>query len=186
MANFCCNPVLPGRAETCTAHGPGPRALHPARMFRHEFRNRSTPPPEGAYAAHPARNSFDGPRDRRPSPEEVSRVIRETRELCEQIADTVARHPAPFEFSGHAEMAGDAGEPRRTRRTATRGPRPRHPTQRISEVMMAQAATCPVCLEDYKLGQVVRRLPCMHFFHKRCIDQWLQRHGTCPTCRQPA
>jgi hypothetical protein len=34
---------------------------------------------------------------------------------------------------------------------------------------------CMVCLEDLKGGELVRCLPCMHFFHVDCIDAWLKR-----------
>lgn len=41
---------------------------------------------------------------------------------------------------------------------------------------------CVVCLETYKQREVVRILTCRHIFHKRCIDRWLLKRGTCPIC----
>ncbi|KAJ8908800.1 hypothetical protein NDN08_005504 [Rhodosorus marinus] len=43
---------------------------------------------------------------------------------------------------------------------------------------------CNVCLEAYKAGSPVRALPCLHFFHKKCIDTWLLAgKNTCPVCK---
>ena len=33
---------------------------------------------------------------------------------------------------------------------------------------------CSVCLENYESGQVVCRMPCGHFFHRRCLDEWFK------------
>uniref|UniRef100_UPI00358EB315 RING finger protein 150-like n=1 Tax=Myxine glutinosa TaxID=7769 RepID=UPI00358EB315 len=42
---------------------------------------------------------------------------------------------------------------------------------------------CAVCIEVYKLSDVVRILPCKHLFHKACVDPWLLDHRTCPMCK---
>ncbi|GFG33175.1 hypothetical protein Cfor_06759, partial [Coptotermes formosanus] len=42
---------------------------------------------------------------------------------------------------------------------------------------------CAVCIEPYKLSDVLRILPCRHEFHKLCIDPWLLEHRTCPMCK---
>ncbi|THU45147.1 hypothetical protein C4D60_Mb02t14800 [Musa balbisiana] len=48
-----------------------------------------------------------------------------------------------------------------------------------------KAICCAVCLQDFINGEDARRLPiCTHLFHVVCIDLWLVKHGSCPTCRQ--
>ncbi|XP_040949722.1 E3 ubiquitin-protein ligase SIS3 isoform X2 [Gossypium hirsutum] len=42
---------------------------------------------------------------------------------------------------------------------------------------------CPICLEEFHVGNEVRGLPCAHNFHVECIDQWLRLNVKCPRCR---
>lgn len=42
---------------------------------------------------------------------------------------------------------------------------------------------CPICLEEFYVGDEVRGLPCAHNFHVDCIDQWLRLNVKCPRCR---
>ncbi|XP_050920926.1 RING-H2 finger protein ATL56 [Lathyrus oleraceus] len=45
---------------------------------------------------------------------------------------------------------------------------------------------CAVCLDGFRNGQWCRNLAaCRHVFHRRCIDTWLIKVATCPTCRSP-
>jgi E3 ubiquitin-protein ligase RNF115/126 len=62
-------------------------------------------------------------------------------------------------------------------------------------------------MEDFKLGEEAKKLPCKHYFHEPCILEWLKlvifilsiknfyflliilshcfcKHGTCPVCRK--
>ena len=43
---------------------------------------------------------------------------------------------------------------------------------------------CPICMNDFLPGDPIRLLPCMHYYHIRCIDEWLMRASTCPNCMQ--
>nr|XP_043613473.1 E3 ubiquitin-protein ligase MPSR1 [Erigeron canadensis] len=42
---------------------------------------------------------------------------------------------------------------------------------------------CVICMEEYKVGDVAKEMPCQHKFHGECVDKWLKIHGTCPVCR---
>ena len=57
---------------------------------------------------------------------------------------------------------------------------------------------CPICLETIELVNDVsnnahllqerkfinsKTLKCSHTFHKKCINEWLINHSTCPYCR---
>lgn len=48
-----------------------------------------------------------------------------------------------------------------------------------------EASTCVICLDVFSDGDILRRLPCNHEYHRDCIDVWLTKKcGTCPLCQQ--
>ena len=44
---------------------------------------------------------------------------------------------------------------------------------------------CPVCKDDYGLGEHVRQLPCNHLFHDGCIVPWLEQVSSGPAGTLP-
>jgi hypothetical protein len=42
---------------------------------------------------------------------------------------------------------------------------------------------CMICLSDFEQDEEIRRLPCAHFYHSGCIDEWLRRCTDCPLCK---
>lgn len=47
-----------------------------------------------------------------------------------------------------------------------------------------QGLECAVCLSKFEDIEILRLLPmCKHAFHINCIDQWLEKHSSCPLCR---
>lgn len=47
-----------------------------------------------------------------------------------------------------------------------------------------EARTCPICLEEFQEGEDLRFLWCMHRFHQKCVDSWLEKHTNCPICKK--
>ena len=67
-----------------------------------------------------------------------------------------------------------------------------HPTSKISGLAMTItfdfiffSIRCVICMTDFVVGDPIRFLPCMHIYHKDCIEDWLVRSFTCPSCMEP-
>ncbi|KAH9518020.1 RING finger protein 11 [Dermatophagoides farinae] len=44
---------------------------------------------------------------------------------------------------------------------------------------------CVICMIEFLMDDPIRFLPCMHIYHTKCIDDWLMRSLTCPSCMEP-
>jgi hypothetical protein len=43
---------------------------------------------------------------------------------------------------------------------------------------------CSICQEEFTVESAeMLQLPCGHWFHSACIEPWLQRAQSCPSCR---
>lgn len=54
---------------------------------------------------------------------------------------------------------------------------------RHDEEANSESHMCAVCIESYRMGDVVTVLTCDHIFHKTCIEPWLLEKRTCPMCK---
>ncbi|GAN07602.1 hypothetical protein MAM1_0168c07102 [Mucor ambiguus] len=46
-----------------------------------------------------------------------------------------------------------------------------------------EPSNCVICLDSFENGDVLRRLPCNHEYHRDCVDVWLTKKcGSCPLC----
>lgn len=55
--------------------------------------------------------------------------------------------------------------------------------KRGDEETTSESYMCAVCIEPFKVGDVVTVLTCDHIFHKDCIEPWLLEKRTCPMCK---
>ncbi|XP_071064842.1 E3 ubiquitin-protein ligase RNF149 isoform X2 [Dasypus novemcinctus] len=63
------------------------------------------------------------------------------------------------------------------------GQLPLHTVKHGEKGINIDAENCAVCIENFKVKDVIRILPCKHIFHRTCIDPWLLDHRTCPMCK---
>jgi hypothetical protein len=54
---------------------------------------------------------------------------------------------------------------------------------RVPAAAERRELVCAVCLADFEEDDDLRRMPCSHSFHRRCIFRWLRISGSCPCCR---
>jgi hypothetical protein len=58
------------------------------------------------------------------------------------------------------------------------------PLQTVSQIDCNTHTSCSVCLEEFVAEKTqVRTLPCGHFFHENCLNDWILVSKTCPLCR---
>ena len=44
---------------------------------------------------------------------------------------------------------------------------------------------CMICLNIIQNGELIRILPCIHLFHKKCAEKWLSSYSVkCPICKK--
>ena len=48
----------------------------------------------------------------------------------------------------------------------------------------AKDTSCGICLDNYSKGDEIVQLPCLHFYHAKCINAWFKVNNTCPVCRK--
>jgi len=48
---------------------------------------------------------------------------------------------------------------------------------------LEEPEVCSICIEEFQQEQDLRRLPCSHRFHQKCVDEWLKISTSCPNCK---
>ncbi|CAG9329886.1 unnamed protein product [Blepharisma stoltei] len=57
---------------------------------------------------------------------------------------------------------------------------------KCKEFSIAYQKTCSICLNDFKVGEYLKKTKCDHLFHIWCLDEWANnsKQLTCPVCRE--
>lgn len=103
-------------------------------------------------------------------------------------------HPMPFAFPSEEDLSQHGMHPESINANTTTmrygdGPstasnsRPRSADSTSARPADAAENRCAVCLDQFGSGDQLRVLPCMHRYHRACIDQWLVRSPACPVCK---
>ncbi|KAG0311029.1 hypothetical protein BGZ99_010421 [Dissophora globulifera] len=108
--------------------------------------------------------------------------------VVEPAVDTIGVSPTPSalptihiaqasddERPGHALELGPLEQLDEPEQLKQLSPEERKLAGRIS-------TSCSICLCDYEDLEELRHLPCDHYFHKECVDEWLKLKRTCPLC----
>jgi len=53
----------------------------------------------------------------------------------------------------------------------------------VCEDQCASHGACPICMQDFAVGDTATTLRCFHIFHTGCAERWLRENGNCPVCR---
>lgn len=53
----------------------------------------------------------------------------------------------------------------------------------VFKISKYNETTCVICWDEFKNNDIIKILPCNHYFHNVCIDIWLEKNATCPQCR---
>ncbi|CAJ1343733.1 unnamed protein product [Effrenium voratum] len=60
------------------------------------------------------------------------------------------------------------------------------PTRKLANLdHLGEQTKCLICLEEFADGDELKTLPCLHFYHQKCVEQWLDTDNSCPVCKTP-
>lgn len=106
--------------------------------------------------------------------------------LAWQTSQSVARGSAAVMAIADADFLERWGAPKPVlQEDLSRGLSPAQiDTLPCGEGLAPGGESCVICLCPIASNERVRKLPnCSHSFHRCCVDQWLLRSASCPTCK---
>merc|ERR1719210_96220 len=58
------------------------------------------------------------------------------------------------------------------------------PTRKFAAAeSLGEQTKCLICLDEFNDGDDVKTLPCLHIYHQKCIERWLNTDNSCPVCK---
>jgi hypothetical protein len=59
----------------------------------------------------------------------------------------------------------------------------------VGQELAVSNQECGICLEEYKIEQIIDLIECGHYYHSNCLDRWRDKRASqskgliCPECR---
>ena len=50
------------------------------------------------------------------------------------------------------------------------------------DIDRAEFFQCGICMDSFQDGEQLKKLSCLHLYHKDCLNQWIQTKKDCPLC----
>lgn len=101
------------------------------------------------------------------------------------LAESMARGSAAVMAIADADFVERWGAPKPVlQEDLSRGLSPSQIDKLPCDEALDVGESCVICLCPVELAERVRKMPsCSHSFHRCCVDQWLLRSASCPTCK---
>lgn len=94
---------------------------------------------------------------------------------------------APLAVQQHLFSIADGGDPEQLESVADPEAVKRYLSRTIFCIHLSPDpyGHCPICAERFIWCNTVVKLPCDHYFHPRCMHDWLTKSIECPDCGKP-
>ena len=54
---------------------------------------------------------------------------------------------------------------------------------KINDIILGEKERiCLICKKQYIKGEYITYLPCEHYSHTTCIENWINKQNSCPRC----
>jgi hypothetical protein len=53
----------------------------------------------------------------------------------------------------------------------------------IFEFSGRETEECQICMENFRTSEELMAFPCLHHFHRHCVEEWTKHKLLCPNCR---
>ena len=55
---------------------------------------------------------------------------------------------------------------------------------KLKKMIESNHDNCIICLENFKINDMISELSCMHLFHQDCLIKWFLEKNKCPLCKK--
>jgi E3 ubiquitin-protein ligase AIP2 len=105
-------------------------------------------------------------------------------QITEEMAEALQRELDTIAVEIMEQTANDAprAPPPASKAVLRTLPRIKITAEKLAELGQKDEARCPICF-CLEVDDEILTLPCKHWAHPACLDPWLIKTNTCPTCR---